>query len=160
MIVRKLKSDEGHFKEWVLNGFLEIRKIDKVIVSDSKREEIMNDLEWAVDENNTWRDILICLNEDKIVGYCWYLKQTIMPYGGNSYGDDDKPYIWIHSVYTDPSMGRKGVASLLYSRLEEIAKEEKVSKIYLDMFPQNVISEVFHYKHGFQKEIIIYSKKL
>ena len=46
--VRKLKSDECHFKEWVLNGFLEIRKIDKVIVSDSKREEIMNDIRLGI----------------------------------------------------------------------------------------------------------------
>ena len=48
----------------------------------------------------------------------------------------------------------------MYSRLEEIAKEENVDKIYLDVHPSNVISEKFHYKHGFQKETVIYSKKI
>ena len=102
----------------------------------------------------------ICLNEDKIVGYCWYLKQTILPYGGYCYGYEEKPYIWVHSIYTDPAMSRKGVASLLYSKLEEIAKDNNVEKIYLDIFRKNVVSEKFHYKHGFKKDIIIYSKKL
>ena len=160
MIVRKLKDDEDAFKEWVFNGFLNIIKLEDITINDSKKKKIKKDLEWAVDENNTWHDILICLNEDKIVGYCWYLKQTILPYGGYSYGYEEKPYIWVHSIYTDPAMSRKGVASLLYSKLEEIAKDNNVEKIYLDIFRKNVVSEKFHYKHGFKKDIIIYSKKL
>ena len=158
--IRFLKRTETDYKNWVLNGFSAIRKIECVVLTDNDKNEISKDLDWATDDNNTWHNVLICEHENNIVGYCWYLKQNIFPCGGYSYGDLSKPYIWVHSIYTEPNIARKGVATLLYSRLEEIAKEENVDKIYLDVFPKNVISEKFHCKHGYQKEIVIYSKKI
>lgn len=160
MLIRFLKQTETSYKNWVLNGFTVIRKIEGVTLTEDEKNSISKDLDWAVDENNTWHNVLICEENESILGYCWYLKQNIFPCGGYSYGDLSKPYIWVHSIYTDPDTTRKGVATLLYSKLEEIAKTEKVKKIYLNVHPSNVISEKFHYKHGFQKETVIYSKKI
>ena len=160
MLIRFLKQSESCYKDWIINWFGAIRKIEGFTLTDSDKSELKKDLDWAADDNNTWHNVLICEENDNIIGYCWYLKQTIAPCGGYSYSDLKKPYIWVHSIYTEPNMSRIGVASLLYSRLEEIARGENIEKLYLDVCPQNVISEAFHLKKGYQKEIVIYSKKL
>jgi len=135
MLIRFLKRTEIDYKNWILNGFSAIKKIEGVLLTDNEKNEISRDLHWAADENNTWHNVLICEENENIVGYCWYLKQKIFPCGGYSYGDLSKPYIWVHSIYTDPNTTRKGVATLLYSKFEEISKTEKVERIYLDVHP-------------------------
>jgi L-amino acid N-acyltransferase YncA len=160
MLIRFLKPSEHVYKNWIINAFTEIRKIEKVTLTKNEKNEISKDLDWAMDENNTWHNVLICEKNENIIGYCWYIKQTMYPCGGYSYGNLSKPYIWVHSIYTEPNMARKGVATLLYSKLEEIAKQENVEKMYLDIYQTNVISEKFHCKQGFEKEIMIYSKKI
>ena len=75
MLIRFLKQTENNYKNWVLNGFTEIRKIEGVTLTKDEKNKIGKDLDWAVDENNTWHNVLICEENENIVGYCWYLKQ-------------------------------------------------------------------------------------
>ena len=160
MIIRFLKQNEHFYKTWILNVYNEIVQKETVPLPKNVKDILSKNLDWAVDINNTWHNVLICEENESILGYCWYVKQTQHPLGGCSYPDLSKPYIWVHSIYTDPNNTRKGVATILYLKLEEIAKTENIERIYLDVHPSNVISEKFHYKHGFQKETIVYSKKL
>ena len=160
MLIRFLKQTETSYKNWILNAYSEIVKNEMIPLTQDVKDILIKDLDWASDENNTWHNILICEENENILGYCWYLKQTVYPFGGGSYPSLRKPYIWVHSIYTDPNKVRKGIATMLYSKLEEIAKTENVNKIYLDIYPTNVISESFHCKNGFEKEAYIYSKKL
>ena len=160
MEIRFLKESDIAFKDWVHQSFIKIREIEEVILDSETSAEIKRDIEWAIDINNTWDNILICLNKEKIVGYCWFLKQRQVPYGGRSYGNESQPYIWVHSIYTDPQFSRKGVATMLYDKLEEIAKSQNIKKIRVDIFPKNVISEKFHYKMGYNKEVVIFSKEI
>ena len=53
MLIRFLKQTETSYKNWVLNGFTAIRKIEGVTLTKDGKNEIGKDLDWAVDENNT-----------------------------------------------------------------------------------------------------------
>ena len=148
------------FKKYILDGFLYIRKIECVNINKEKEKLIFENITSITKKNNKLGNILICIDQENIIGYLWYLKQKITPYGGYSYGLEENEYIWVHSVFVDPSMRRQGVGILLYEKLQEICKTQNVNKIYLDVFPNNIKSELFHDKLGFKKDIVIYSKTI
>jgi len=160
MEVRILKNSETNFKEWVLNGFKEVLKIEDIKFTKKDEIYLRNKIDKMTHTDYIYGDIIICVKDSKIIGYLWYNEQKIVPVGGLNYGFKDKNYIWVHSVYTSPDMERKGIASLLYTELEKICKTRDIEKIYLEISPKNPISEAFHGKRGFIRETVIYSKKL
>ena len=160
MEVRILKNSETAFKEWVLEGYRVVLEIEGI--EFNKKDEIFlrNKINKITSQDYSEGDIIICVKDRKILGYLWFNEQKIVPVGGMNYGFKDKNYIWVHSVYTSQDTKRKGVASLLYTELENICKIRDIEKLYLEICPKNPISEAFHSKQGFIRETVIYSKKI
>ena len=157
MFIKKL-TDNIKYKKWVLDGFLYIRKIENLETPKKKEEFIYNNINLIAKNEKNNNNILLCFNnKDDIIGYLWYIKQTICPVGVLCYGEE-KEYMWIHSIFVDPSMRKQGVGTYLYKELEKICKEEKIEKIYSDVYFTNKKSEIFHDKLNFKKEMYIYSK--
>ena len=160
MEVRILKNSETIFKEWVLNGFKEVLKIEDINCSKKDEIYLRNKIDKVSSIDYINGDIIICVKDNKILGYLWFNEQKIAPVGGLNYGFKDKKYMWVHSVYTSSDIKRKGVASLLYTELENICKKRDIDQIYLEINPKNPISEAFHGKKGFVRETVIYNKNL
>ena len=64
-------------------------------------------------------------------------------------------YIWIIESYRN-----KGIATILYDKVIDYAKDKKIKKIWLDIYMSNEKSIIFHNKLGFQPQIMLYSKTI
>ena len=106
-------------------------------------------------ENKSNGNILVCLDNNNIIAYLWYIKK--IPILVEIYGEEDE-YIWVHSIFVDPSFSSR--CRKILSKSRRISIKEGINKIYLDVYSKNLKSEKFHDKIGFEKEIYIYSKTL
>ena len=160
MFIEELKNNIKH-KKWVLNGFLYINQIENTINSKEKENIIITDINNIA--NNTIKDknIILCFNnKDDIIGYLWYVKQTNNLIELNNYDNIKNEYVWIHSIFVDPSVRKQGVGTYLYKELENICKKQNINKLYLGININNKKAELFYNNLEFKKEMFIYSKNI
>ena len=86
---------------------------------------------------------LVCEADGVVVGYAYAHKA----YEKAAFGWDAEV-----TVYTDRSMTRKGVGTLLYDELIGILKKQNMVKAYALITGDNMRSKAFHEKYGFVLE--------
>jgi len=69
-------------------------------------------------------------------------------------------YMFISYIWVIESSRNKGIATQLYEKVINYAKEHTIKKIWLDIYTSNEKSIRFHNKLGFQPHIMLYSKDI
>ena len=99
---------------------------------------------------------LICLEEDKILGFVSYLiREDLNPKG-------NQIVIYIPKLYVKPETQRKGIGKILLHKVEKIAQKNKVDFLELNVNRKNN-AMYFYKKMGFElleKVDIAYGKFL
>ncbi len=97
-------------------------------------------------------------NQTAPIGILWFKKASVCPFGIGDYGENTRDYLWIQLVYVAKEHRKKGVATFLYKKLDQIVKDCKVFEIMCDVYWTNEQSRAFHEKMGYKPKIILYSK--
>ena len=142
------------YKKWICEGYLYLKKIQGLQINKDTQDKIMKNINDLTNSKNTSGDILICLQNKNIIGYLWFIKNYNINI--NSF----EKYLYIHSVFVDPSCRRSGIGTLLFQKIENICKNENINEIYLDINVKDKKSQLFHTKIGFKEERILYKKNL
>lgn len=105
----------SHVAQWIYEEFW-----------SDKKELSANDLEKLLRNAKTCNSIplsLVALLNDKVVGTINFIEND----------DNDRPELspWLAALIVKPNIRKKGIGSLLVNKLLEIAKEMKISKLYL-----------------------------
>ena len=91
----------------------------KGIKSELDIEAAKQELKWAIDDK--W-PIYLVEDNDQIVGYMLLRVDDC---------------VWVEHIYVDPSYRRKGVASLLYDKAEEVSNSIGGDTVYNFVHPNN-----------------------
>ena len=145
----------------IMKGLLEILFLEEnknSFFSEEKHKEQLNLIEKAIDKNA----IIVAENNDnnsKVVGFIWF-NVTHKCFYGLDYGNLEEQYMFISYIWVIETARNKGIASQLYDKVIEVARENNIKKIWLDIYMSNEKSIHFHSKLGFQPQITLYSKDI
>ena len=98
-------------------------------------------------------------NSNEVIGFIWF-NITNKSFYGLDYGNLENNYMFISYVWVIETSRDKGIASQLYDRVINYAKENNIKKIWLDIYMSNEKSIKFHNKLGFEPQITLYSKDI
>lgn len=85
-----------------------------------------------------WEAVFAAFVEDKIVGYCTFLKTDYYP--------ENRYFPWISSIFVDEAFrGRRMSGSMIHTVIE-YAKKHNFKKVYI---PSDMLG--FYEKYGFEK---------
>ena len=144
----------------IMKGLLEILFLEEnknSFFSEEKHKEQLNLIEKAIDKNA----IIVAEdnNNSEVVGFIWF-NVTYKCFYGLDYGNLEEQYMFISYIWVIETARNKGIASQLYDKVIEVAKENNIKKIWLDIYMSNEKSIHFHSKLGFQPQITLYSKDI
>jgi ribosomal protein S18 acetylase RimI-like enzyme len=145
----------------IMKGLLEILFLEEnknSFFSEEKHKEQLNLIEKAIDKNA----IIVAEDNDnnsEVDGFIWF-NVTHKCFYGLDYGNLEEQYMFISYVWVIEAARNKGIASQLYDKVIEVARENNIKKIWLDIYMSNEKSIHFHSKLGFQPQITLYSKDI
>ena len=144
----------------IMKGLLEILFLEEnknSFFSEEKHKEQLNLIEKAIDKNA----IIVAEdnNNSEVVGFIWF-NVTHKCFYGLDYGNLEEQYMFISYIWVIETARNKGIASQLYDKVIEVARENNIKKIWLDIYMSNEKSIHFHSKLGFQPQITLYSKDI
>ncbi len=90
--------------------------------------------------------LMLLAEEEQPVGYLWAQFQT-RPDGWARFG---QRLLYIQHMAVDPQFQRKGVGTSLLTRAVEIARQEGLKQVELDVWAFNSEAKSFYAKHGFE----------
>ncbi|MNL91351.1 Acetyltransferase YpeA [compost metagenome] len=131
----------------------ECYKLNKLIFDEEYGLEDVKDLYQKLsDKKDTYR-FLVAKVDNKIVGYT----SAIMAY---NLFDGLRPFMTLWWVGTHPDFRHKGVATQLFKRIEEIAKENNCELIYFTSENYRTGAHSFYQKQGYKMESKGFQKML
>ena len=147
----------------IMKGILEILFLEEnktYFFSEDKKQEQLNLIYDAI--NN--KTIIVAEknnsnNNNEVIGFIWF-NITNKSFYGLDYGKLESNYMFISYVWVIETSRDKGIATQLYDKVINYAKENNIKKIWLDIYMCNVKSINFHNKLGFQPQITLYSKDI
>ena len=116
-----IKFEDKYFLETskLLADFRVALRNFKNIKSEPNIEAAKEELNWAIKDK--W-PIYLVREKEEIVGYMLLRIDGV---------------IWVEHIYVRPDFRRKGVASMLYSKAEELSKEMGEDTVYNFVHPNN-----------------------
>ena len=157
-VISSLPAGDARAREFVVGGYADIQVTEGKVASDEELREIARQLDLLA--TSTTSGVLLCRLDGELAGYLWYVGATACPFGPGCYTFQDKPYLWVHTVYTSPHFRRRGVAAALYAELDALARRAGASEIWLDVYDSNAGSVVLHRGLGYLPVTTIYTKCL
>ena len=142
----------------IMKGILEILFLEEnktSFFSEEKNQEQLNLIGNAISENT----IIIAENNSEVIGFIWF-NVTHKCFYGLDYGNLENQYMFISYIWVIEAYRNKGIASKLYDKVIDIAKEKNIKKIWIDIYMSNEKSIHFHNKLGFKQQITLYSKDI
>lgn len=100
--------------------------------------------------------VIVAFDENGLYAYLWYAIHRI-PENAFRYA---KSRYYIQHVLVDTAIRRLGTASALFQWVENEAKTNGVTQIALDSWSLNKHAHEFFERQGFEKEQLVFSKKL
>ncbi|ONI41642.1 hypothetical protein AN639_03210 [Candidatus Epulonipiscium fishelsonii] len=95
-------------------------------------------------------ETLYVVEENSKIGAAACIDQNIpSEYKDASFWSSNAPAYTMHRLVVDPLCTKKGYASLLMNKLEEIALYNNVTNIQIDTFSQNYLAQNLFRKHGY-----------
>ena len=85
-----------------------------------------------------WESVFAAVSEDKIVGFCTFLKTDYYP--ENRYSP------WISSIFVDEAYRGRRISEKMIETVISYAKEQGFSRVYI---PSDMVG--FYEKYGFEK---------
>jgi len=140
----------------VVDGYADIQVVEGKVASDEELRHVAGQLDQLV--TSTTSACLLCRLDGELAGYLWYVCSTCCPFGPGCYSFQDKPYLWVHTVYTSPRFRRRGVAAALYAELDAVARRQHAPEIWLDVYSTNPGSVALHRGLGYAPVTTIYCK--
>ena len=144
--------------DFIMKGILEILFLEEnktSFFSEEKNQEQLNLIGNAISENT----IIIAENNSEVMGFIWF-NVTHKCFYGLDYGNLENQYMFISYIWVIEAYRNKGIASKLYDKVIDIAKEKNIKKIWIDIYMSNEKSIHFHNKLGFKQQITLYSKDI
>lgn len=83
-----------------------------------------------------WESVFAALEDDKIVGYCTFLKEDYYP--------DHRYSPWISTIFVDPAHRGRRVSQRMIETAMAYAKTQKFTRVYI---PSDMVG--FYEKYGF-----------
>ena len=160
MVIKILDTDNihskylTHFKKTILDSYIYIREIENFKINDENKIKILKEIDNITNKYNKKSNILIYLINNNIMGYLWYIKEEINKYDNLGFCNDKKEYVWIHSIFVDPSVRKEGICKSLYMKLKEMCINENIEKIYSNINPLESNKEIFYNKIDLENNII------
>ena len=145
-------------RDVIMKGILEILFLEEnktTFFSTEKHQEQEHLICNAIEKNT----IIVAEKENEVVGFIWF-NITNKSFYGLDYGNLENHYMFISYIWVIESSRNKGIATQLYDRVINYAKEHHIKKIWLDIYMSNEKSIHFHNKLGFQPQITLYSKDI
>ena len=142
----------------IMKGILEILFLEEnktSFFSEEKNQEQLNLIGNAISENT----IIMAENNSEVIGFIWF-NVTHKCFYGLDYGNLENQYMFISYIWVIEAYRNKGIASKLYDKVIDIAKEKNIKKIWIDIYMSNEKSIHFHNKLGFKQQITLYSKDI
>lgn len=106
--------------------------------------------------NSDSNQIVVILKAQKLVGYLWYERQEKPE---NAFKNSLRRF-YIHHIGVDKDSRRSGAATALFEWIITKAQSESIDEIGLDTWFLNEEAQRFFEHQGFEREKIIYSKKV
>jgi ribosomal protein S18 acetylase RimI-like enzyme len=141
----------------IMKGILEILFLEEnktSFFSDEQTQEQYDLICNAINEKT-----IIVSESDKVVGFIWF-NITNKCFYGLDYGNLENQYIFISYIWVMEPFRNNGIATQLYDKVINYAKDNNIKKIWLDIYMSNEKSINFHNKLGFCPQIILYSKDI
>ena len=145
----------------IMKGILEILFLEEnktSFFSEEKKQEQLHLIDNAIN-NNT---IIVAEdnhNNNEVIGFIWF-HITHKCFYGLDYGNLENQYMFISYVWVIEEYRNKGIATQLYDKVINVAKEKNIKKIWIDIYMSNEKSINFHNNLGFQPQITLYSKDI
>jgi ribosomal protein S18 acetylase RimI-like enzyme len=142
----------------IMKGILEILFLEEnksSFFSEEKQQEQHHLICNAIDKNT----IIVSEKNNEVIGFIWF-NVTNKSFYGLDYGNLENHYMFISYIWVIESSRNKGIATQLYEKVINYAKEHTIKKIWLDIYTSNEKSIRFHNKLGFQPHIMLYSKDI
>ena len=146
----------------IMKGILEILFLEEnktSFFSEEKKQEQLHLIDNAIN-NNT---IIVAEdnhnNNNEVIGFIWF-HITHKCFYGLDYGNLENQYMFISYVWVIEEYRNKGIATQLYDKIINVAKEKNIKKIWIDIYMSNEKSINFHNNLGFQPQITLYSKDI
>ena len=164
--VTAMDADDAAGVAFVLCGYAAVAVAEGKVATEEELRDVRQAL--AALYSDAGGAVLLCHCEDRIVGYLWYITAAACPWGPpGCYGpeeadlDGTHEYFWVHTVFTDKAMRRRGVARALYAHLETVARGRGISSIWCDVFDSNPGSTALHRQQlGFEPVTMIHKKEV
>ena len=141
----------------IMKGIIEILFLEEnktSFFSDEKTQE-----QYDLICNAINKKLIIISEHDKVVGFIWF-NITNKCFYGLDYGNLENQYIFISYIWVMEPFRNNGIATQLYDKVINYAKDNNITKIWLDIYMSNEKSIKFHNKLGFSPQIILYSKDI
>ena len=127
------------------NRRIEERPLNQISATETDKQEFHD----AIKNQN----IRIMEDETNPVGFLHFKIDAAVMYV-------EKRFFWIDLIYVDEKFRERGIGKLLYQDAIDIAKQNGLDTIVLDIFDANIRSKTFHEKLGFKPLYTIYTKEL
>lgn len=119
--------------------------LNKLIFNEEYGLEEVKDLYQKINHNHDIYRFIVAKLNGKIVGYI----SIIMAY---NLFDGKRPFMTLWWVGTHPEYRHKGIASKLFEKVEEIAKENNCELIYFTSEKENEGAHKFYQKLGYNMD--------
>ena len=140
----------------IMKGILEILLLEENDSDQSNETEQLNLICNAIDKNCI---IVSENNNNEVIGFIWF-NITNKSFYGFDYENCKNHYMFISYIWVLESYRNNGIATELYDKVIQYAKENNIKKIWVDIFLSNEKSIIFHSKLGFNPQITLYSKDI
>lgn len=120
----------------------ECYELNKLIFNEEYGLEDVKELYLKLHDNSDEYRFLVAKLDGKIVGYT----SVIMAY---NLFDGKKPFMTLWWVGTHPKYRNKGIATKLFEKIEDIAKEKSCELIYFTSDEDNTVAHKFYQKMGY-----------
>ena len=152
-----MAAGDAQAREFVVQGYADIQVTEGKVASEEELREIGRHLELLATSSTS--GVLLCRLDGELAGYLWYVGgASAVPFGPGCYTFQDKPYVWVHTVYTSPRFRRRGVAIALYAELDAVARRARAAEIWCDVYDSNAGSVVLHRGLGYKPVTTIYTR--